>query len=95
MAGLLKGIKRRGHSLGLALRVVTVPGGDPERIGSGSHQGKRRGWEYPEPVAAFPCWAPWWAVPSGLNTYYCRMGKKKSGPFSGQHIVSNSSIATV
>ncbi|GBN50109.1 hypothetical protein AVEN_154704-1 [Araneus ventricosus] len=35
MAGLLKGIKRRGHSLGLALRVVTVPGGDPERIGSG------------------------------------------------------------
>ncbi|GBN94606.1 hypothetical protein AVEN_28268-1 [Araneus ventricosus] len=26
MAGLLKGIKRRGHSLGLALRVVTVPG---------------------------------------------------------------------
>ncbi|GBN22100.1 hypothetical protein AVEN_114819-1, partial [Araneus ventricosus] len=35
LAGLLKGIKRRGHSLGLALRVVTVPGGDPERIGSG------------------------------------------------------------
>ncbi|GBM10829.1 hypothetical protein AVEN_198-1 [Araneus ventricosus] len=34
MAGLLKGIKRRGHSLGLALRVVTVPGGDPQRIGS-------------------------------------------------------------
>ncbi|GBM11513.1 hypothetical protein AVEN_101888-1 [Araneus ventricosus] len=32
MAGLLKGIKRRDHSLGLALRVVTVPGGDPERI---------------------------------------------------------------
>ncbi|GBN56502.1 hypothetical protein AVEN_119354-1 [Araneus ventricosus] len=29
------GIKRRGHSLGLALRVVTVPGGDSERIGSG------------------------------------------------------------
>ncbi|GBN95355.1 hypothetical protein AVEN_251743-1 [Araneus ventricosus] len=35
MAGLLKGIKRRGHSLGLALRVVTVPGGDSQRIGSG------------------------------------------------------------
>ncbi|GBM83115.1 hypothetical protein AVEN_73111-1 [Araneus ventricosus] len=35
LVGLLKGIKRKGHSLGLALRVVTVPGGDPERIGSG------------------------------------------------------------
>ncbi|GBM35040.1 hypothetical protein AVEN_240390-1 [Araneus ventricosus] len=35
MAGLLKGIKQRGHSLGLALRVVTVPGGDSESIGSG------------------------------------------------------------
>ncbi|GBN82710.1 hypothetical protein AVEN_250895-1 [Araneus ventricosus] len=35
LVGLLKGIKRRGHSLGLALRVVTVPGGDLERIGSG------------------------------------------------------------
>ncbi|GBL77223.1 hypothetical protein AVEN_242103-1, partial [Araneus ventricosus] len=34
LAGLLKGIKRKGHSLGLALRVVTVPGGDPQRIGS-------------------------------------------------------------
>ncbi|GBN02548.1 hypothetical protein AVEN_89515-1 [Araneus ventricosus] len=34
LAGLLKGIKRRGHSLGLVLRVVTVPGGDPQRIGS-------------------------------------------------------------
>ncbi|GBL87012.1 hypothetical protein AVEN_67281-1 [Araneus ventricosus] len=30
--GLLKGIKRKVHSLCLALRVVTVPGGDPERI---------------------------------------------------------------
>ncbi|GBN36256.1 hypothetical protein AVEN_233545-1 [Araneus ventricosus] len=29
------GMKRRGHSLGLALRVVTVPGGDSQRIGSG------------------------------------------------------------
>ncbi|GBN26720.1 hypothetical protein AVEN_56155-1 [Araneus ventricosus] len=29
-----QGIKRKGHSFGLALRVVTVPGGDPERIGS-------------------------------------------------------------
>ncbi|GBN50820.1 hypothetical protein AVEN_274698-1 [Araneus ventricosus] len=35
LVGLLKGIKRKGHSLGLALRVVTVPGGDPDRIGSG------------------------------------------------------------
>ncbi|GBL90287.1 hypothetical protein AVEN_130385-1 [Araneus ventricosus] len=35
LAGLLKGIKRRGHSLGLALRVVTVPGSDSQRIGSG------------------------------------------------------------
>ncbi|GBN76472.1 hypothetical protein AVEN_105047-1 [Araneus ventricosus] len=35
MAGLLKRIKRRGHSLGLALRVVLRSGGDPERIGSG------------------------------------------------------------
>ncbi|GBO14732.1 hypothetical protein AVEN_59426-1 [Araneus ventricosus] len=32
LVGLLKGIKRRGHSLGLALRVVTVPWGDPDRI---------------------------------------------------------------
>ncbi|GBN61268.1 hypothetical protein AVEN_25822-1, partial [Araneus ventricosus] len=30
--GLLKGIKRRGHSLGLVLRVVTVPGSDPGGI---------------------------------------------------------------
>ncbi|GBN90266.1 hypothetical protein AVEN_140790-1 [Araneus ventricosus] len=58
LVGLLKGIKRKGHSLGLALRVITVPGGDPERIGPGWHQGKRRGWKFPEPVAAFPCLAP-------------------------------------
>ncbi|GBO08399.1 hypothetical protein AVEN_171608-1 [Araneus ventricosus] len=33
LAGLLKGIKRRGHSLGLALRVVTVPGAITGSIG--------------------------------------------------------------
>ncbi|GBO18338.1 hypothetical protein AVEN_102868-1 [Araneus ventricosus] len=32
LVGLLKGIKRKGHSLGLAFRVVTDPGGDPERF---------------------------------------------------------------
>ncbi|GBN06856.1 hypothetical protein AVEN_94868-1, partial [Araneus ventricosus] len=46
MAGLLNVIKRRGHSLGLALRVVTVPGGDSERMGSGYHHGKCRGWKF-------------------------------------------------
>ncbi|GBN03607.1 hypothetical protein AVEN_201865-1 [Araneus ventricosus] len=42
MAGLLKGIKRKGHSLGSALRVVTVPGGDSQRIGSGYHHEARQ-----------------------------------------------------
>ncbi|GBN39659.1 hypothetical protein AVEN_114661-1 [Araneus ventricosus] len=52
------------------------------------HQGKRRGWESPEPVAAFPCWAPLVGGALGLNPHQCHMNKKKSGPFSGQHITS-------
>ncbi|GBM79358.1 hypothetical protein AVEN_32969-1 [Araneus ventricosus] len=35
LTGLLKGIKRKVHSLGLVLRVVNVPGGDSDRIGPG------------------------------------------------------------
>ncbi|GBN55053.1 hypothetical protein AVEN_204335-1 [Araneus ventricosus] len=94
LVGLLKGIKRRGHSLGLALRVVTGPGGHPKHIGSDYHQGQLRVLEYPKPVAAFPCWAPWWAAvgPQSISMSY---GQKKSGPFSGQHIVPNSSIANI
>ncbi|GBM26073.1 hypothetical protein AVEN_191380-1 [Araneus ventricosus] len=66
--GLLRGIKQ-GHSLGLALRVVTVPGVTHRRMGSSPNtKGKRRDCKSPEPVAAFPCWASWWAVPSGLTT---------------------------
>ncbi|GBO27642.1 hypothetical protein AVEN_167745-1 [Araneus ventricosus] len=70
----LLGIKRRGHSLGLALRVVTVPGGDSQRIGNDWPHSKRRGWDCPEPVAAIPCWAPWWAMPSSPNLYQYLMG---------------------
>ncbi|GBN58464.1 hypothetical protein AVEN_187342-1 [Araneus ventricosus] len=38
-----------------------------------------------------PLLAPWWAVPSGLNLNQCLMGKRKSGPFSGQQIATNTS----
>ncbi|GBN25129.1 hypothetical protein AVEN_265919-1 [Araneus ventricosus] len=64
-----RGSSERVILWGLTLRVVNVPGGDSERIGSGKHQGKCRGWECPEPVTAFPCWARWWAVLSGPETF--------------------------
>ncbi|GBN33073.1 hypothetical protein AVEN_7611-1 [Araneus ventricosus] len=43
-----------------------------------------------EPVTAIPCWAPWWAVPSGLNPDNVVWAKKKPGPFSGQRTDTNS-----
>ncbi|GBN15210.1 hypothetical protein AVEN_23020-1 [Araneus ventricosus] len=56
------------------------------------HQGKRRGWEYPEPVAAFPCWAPWWAVPSGPEFFciHC-LDKSRKPLFSGRQCVQEAS----
>ncbi|GBL75182.1 hypothetical protein AVEN_194427-1 [Araneus ventricosus] len=59
-----------------------------------------RGWVYPEPVTAIPCWAPWWAMPSGLNNSQYRMAcnvsnQKPNTPQNSQRApkVSNSTPA--
>ncbi|GBM72092.1 hypothetical protein AVEN_266507-1 [Araneus ventricosus] len=73
LAGLLKGSSEGGHSLDLALRVFTIPGGrlPAYRFRLASWQMPRL--EIPEPVTAIPCRAPWWTMPSDLNLDQCLM----------------------
>ncbi|GBN46788.1 hypothetical protein AVEN_259152-1, partial [Araneus ventricosus] len=51
--------------------------------------GKCRGWRYPEPATAFPCWAPWWAGAYRDERNCISMGSRNIVP-DGEACPSNS-----